>query len=326
VTGHPLQHGERCEIDSFEALAARYLAQGGSTNEMIAAIERASQQAVGTRQEALGRTAVPGSLPSISSEAVAKTPAADQVPERTPPLAEALTMVYQPIVALADQTIVGAEALARFRASPEQEPALWFTQPPTVELRVELELAAVRKAMQALPKMPAGTFLTVNVSPDALAADGFHRLIEESAAAARLVAEVTEHAPIHDYNRLSRAIGRLRLLGMRVAVDDVGAGFASLQHILKLAPDFIKLDLTLIRNIQRDRSKQALAAGLISFAERSGATIVAEGIERATEARALTELGARYGQGYYIGRPRPLPLGSRASRRAARTLTQHVAR
>jgi EAL domain-containing protein (putative c-di-GMP-specific phosphodiesterase class I) len=126
------------------------------------------------------------------------------------------------------------------------------------------------------------------------------------------VIEVTEHAPIGDYKRLNAAVNRLRALGVRFAVDDAGAGFASLRHILRLAPDFIKLDRTLIEGIESDRSRQALAAGLISFADKIDATIIAEGIERSAQVEALEELGVGYGQGFFIARPGPLPLNANA--------------
>lgn len=114
---------------------------------------------------------------------------------------------------------------------------------------------------------------------------GFRKLVSQ-VEGGRLVVELTEHARIEDYDRLAGAVDKLRALGMRLAVDDAGAGFASLRHILNLNPELIKLDLTLIRDIHLDRSKQALAAGLISFAEKIGATIIAEGIERAVEITA----------------------------------------
>jgi EAL domain-containing protein (putative c-di-GMP-specific phosphodiesterase class I) len=110
---------------------------------------------------------------------------------------------------------------------------------------------------------------------------------------------------------MNDAVQQMKADGVRLAIDDAGAGFASLRHILRLDPDFIKLDQTLIRGIAKDRSKQALAAGLISFAEKIGATIVAEGIETAGELSALAQLGVRYGQGFYLARPVPLAkLGS----------------
>ena len=183
----------------------------------------------------------------------------------------------------------------------------WFAEADEVGLLRELELAAVRAALAALPALPDHVYLSVNVSPGTLATPGFLRLIAASDGA-RVVVEITEHARIHDYESLQESLVAVRELGARVAIDDAGAGFASLRHILRLEPEFIKLDRTLIDGIEGDRSRQALAAGLISFAEKIDATIVAEGIERPAEVDALTELGVRYGQGFFFARPAPLPL------------------
>ena len=90
-------------------------------------------------------------------------------------------------------------------------------------------------------------------------------------------------------------------------MDDVGAGFASLRHILQLAPEFIKLDATLTQDVDRDPGRCALAQAMITFAAELGATIVAEGIETADQLTTLQRLGVRYGQGFYIARPGPLP-------------------
>jgi EAL domain-containing protein (putative c-di-GMP-specific phosphodiesterase class I) len=113
--------------------------------------------------------------------------------------------------------------------------------------------------------------------------------------------------PTEDYDALNRRLAHSRSRGVRVAVDDAGAGFASLRHILRLAPDFIKLDVSLVNGIAGDQSQQALAAGLISFAEKSGATIIAEGIETAEDLEALAALGVVYGQGYLFAAPAPPP-------------------
>jgi EAL domain-containing protein (putative c-di-GMP-specific phosphodiesterase class I) len=117
---------------------------------------------------------------------------------------------------------------------------------------------------------------------------------------------MTEHARIDDYKGVNGALARIRELGVRLAIDDAGAGFASLRHILRLAPEIIKLDRTLIDRIESDRSRQALAAGLISFAEKIEATIIAEGIERSAEVEALLNLGVSYGQGFFFAKPAPL--------------------
>jgi EAL domain-containing protein (putative c-di-GMP-specific phosphodiesterase class I) len=126
----------------------------------------------------------------------------------------------------------------------------------------------------------------------------------------RVVLEITEHAPVDDYDHLTAALERLRRAGVSVAVDDAGAGFASLQHILRLRPDVIKLDITLVRDINRDPVKRALASSLVTFAGDIGSQITAEGIETPEELAALVDLGVPWGQGYYLGRPGPLPSAS----------------
>ena len=118
--------------------------------------------------------------------------------------------------------------------------------------------------------------------------------------------EITEHAPVADYDALAQAIRPLRAHGVRLAVDDAGAGFASLRHILRLSPDVIKLDRALTAEIDSDAPREALAAALILFASRIGSTVVAEGIEREEELRTLRNLGVLYGQGYYLARPLPV--------------------
>jgi EAL domain-containing protein (putative c-di-GMP-specific phosphodiesterase class I) len=202
------------------------------------------------------------------------------------------------------------EALSRFDIPPKRGPERWFAESSEVGLRRELELAAVQKALEQLPLVPADMYLSVNVSPETLTAAPLRKLVE-AVDGERIVVEVTEHAPIDDYERLGAAIGRLRDRGVRLAIDDAGAGFASLRHILRLAPDFIKLDRTLIAGIETDRSRQALAAGLISFAAKIDATIVAEGIERREEVAALKALGVDYGQGFFLAQPGPLPVALR---------------
>ena len=122
----------------------------------------------------------------------------------------------------------------------------------------------------------------------------------------RIVLEITEHEAIDDYGGLAEALEPLRARGLGVAVDDVGAGYASLRHALQLAPDMVKMDISLTHDIDRDAGRRALAAALISFAAETDMTIVAEGIETAGELHALRQLGVRYGQGFYLARPAPL--------------------
>jgi EAL domain-containing protein (putative c-di-GMP-specific phosphodiesterase class I) len=217
---------------------------------------------------------------------------------------DAFEMVFQPIVTLRGRKIVGAEALARFVGMPKRPPNAWFEEAADVSLGPDLELVAVEKALNGMLEFPSGVYLSVNVSPATVLDPRFRKLISR-ADPSRIVLELTEHARVGDYDCLARETDRLRTLGMRVAIDDVGAGFASLRHILKLRPDLIKLDLSLIRDINSDPTKQALAASLISFAEKSDATIVAEGIETAQELSTLVMLGVEFGQGLFLGPPVP---------------------
>jgi EAL domain-containing protein (putative c-di-GMP-specific phosphodiesterase class I)/AmiR/NasT family two-component response regulator len=216
-----------------------------------------------------------------------------------------LSMVFQPIVDLEAASVVGFEALARFPSAPERQTETWFAEATAVGLRSELELAAVKAALAVLPEAPEEAYLSVNALPETLASAGLAELLE-TAPPGRLVIEITEHAPVHDYEALNAAIQRMRSSGIRLAVDDAGSGFASLRHILQLSPDIIKIDNALTRNVYKDPARRALAAGLISFADELGAAVVAEGIQNRQELETLRELGVRYGQGFYLGRPGPI--------------------
>jgi EAL domain-containing protein (putative c-di-GMP-specific phosphodiesterase class I)/AmiR/NasT family two-component response regulator len=216
-----------------------------------------------------------------------------------------LRMVFQPIFELRTGRVAGMEALARFEAEPHRPPEVWLDEARSVGLLRDLEMAAVRLAFAEIDRIACDAFLSVNVSP-ATAASG--EFLESVCAVPgdRLVLEVTEHARVDDYDELTAALRALRDCGARLAIDDAGAGFASLQHIVRLAPDFIKLDITLTHRIDADPIRRALATALISFASDTGAAIIAEGIENQAEFDVLQTLGASYGQGYYLARPAPL--------------------
>lgn len=218
-----------------------------------------------------------------------------------------LRMVFQPIVELESGLVVGVEALARFDSIPRMGPQEWFADAAAGGLAVELEMAAMKQALSQLDETPPGVYIGVNLSPDTVLSPEFVHAFD-FVPADRVLIEITEHAPIDDYDALAAALASFRARGGRLAVDDAGAGFASLRHILSLSPDVIKLDLSLVRGLDADRSRRALAEALISFANGIGASIVAEGIETADELQALRALGVRLGQGYYLGRPGSLPI------------------
>jgi EAL domain-containing protein (putative c-di-GMP-specific phosphodiesterase class I) len=221
---------------------------------------------------------------------------------------EHLGAVFQPIVDLRDGRIIAAEALARISMKPTRSPAWWIGEAWAVGLGAELELAALRTALAHLEQLPREVLLTVNVSPRAFVSP---KLIETMGGVppGRVVVEVTEDAPVQDYDVFEDGMRQLRARGVRLAIDDAGAGFSSLGGILRLAPEFIKLDISLIRTIASNEAGRATASALIRFASDIGAEIIAEGIESQTQLQALRGLGVVYGQGFYLARPAPLPLG-----------------
>lgn len=217
---------------------------------------------------------------------------------------DGLISVFQPIYRIADRTIVGVECLARFPDCEARPPSDWFREAHEVGLGVDLELAAVETSLRALPFIPRDMYVSINISPAAALDPRFRNLVE-TAGAERLVVEITEHAVVHDYVLLARALEPLRGR-CRFAVDDAGAGYSSLRHILDLAPDIIKLDMSLIRGIDGDRSRRTLAGALVAFAAGMNSQIVAEGVETGSELATLKELGVETAQGYYLSRPLPV--------------------
>jgi len=214
-------------------------------------------------------------------------------------------MVFQPIVILPTGKVVGYEALARFDDEPVRPPDEWFADAASVGLGDALELAAVDAALRHLPLVEPEHIIGVNVSPSVAASDELDRLLARYPAH-RVVLEVTEHVPVADYDVLLAALDRLRSRGVSLAVDDAGAGYAGLDHILRLQPNFIKLDISLTRGIDTSPVKRALASALTRFAAEIGSHITAEGIETGAELGTLTDLGVTAGQGYFLGRPEPL--------------------
>ena len=219
----------------------------------------------------------------------------------------ALTMVFQPVADLATGYVVGAEALARFACEPYRPPNEWFAEADDIGRGTELELAAIAAALDQLDQLPPATFLAVNASPATAITPELDALLAQHPAE-RVVLELTEHARVDDYGTLLAALDGLRRRGVRIAVDDTGAGYASFQHLLRLRPHILKLDITLTRGIDADPVRRALAAALVTFATEIGATIIAEGIEITGELSTLQHIGILWGQGYHLARPGALPL------------------
>jgi EAL domain-containing protein (putative c-di-GMP-specific phosphodiesterase class I) len=210
------------------------------------------------------------------------------------------TLALQPIVDVPTGIATGVEALTRFDSPQATEE--WFAQAEPLGLRLELELAAARTALTALTRPGHAGYLSLNLSPEAILSEEFPQLMA-GVDPASLVVEITEHAAVRDYDALSKVLRRHRDAGLRLAVDDAGAGYASWQHILNLRPDFIKIDLSLVRDVHLDPARQALVGSLVSFARTVDAVLVAEGVEQQTELDMLVTLGVRQMQGYLLCPP-----------------------
>jgi EAL domain-containing protein (putative c-di-GMP-specific phosphodiesterase class I)/CheY-like chemotaxis protein len=217
-----------------------------------------------------------------------------------------LHMVFQPIVELARGRIVGVEALARFAEKPRRLPEAWFAEAARVGLLAELELAAVERALAELPGIPQGTYLSINLSPETMASEDFRTLLDEWEPG-RIVLEMTEQSPVKDYAHMSSRLVPLRERGIRLAIDDVGAGFSSLERVVRLAPDFMKLDRSTVIGVAGDPVRRSLIERLVSFSDEVGISVIAEGVESQEDLDALRALYVPYGQGFHLGRPGPIP-------------------
>ena len=207
--------------------------------------------------------------------------------------------VFQPIVDLASREVVGYEALTRFDSG--QRPDLCFADAWSVGLGARLELATIEAAIEAARHLPSGVFLDLNASPRLLADS--ERLAAILGSTDRpIVLEITEHEVVDDYDALRDSIRKLEG-DIRVAVDDAGAGVANFGHIIDLRPDFVKLDISLVRRIDANLGRQALVVGMRHFSRKTRCRLIAEGVETPEEAATLTALGVEFGQGYLFGRP-----------------------
>jgi EAL domain-containing protein (putative c-di-GMP-specific phosphodiesterase class I) len=228
----------------------------------------------------------------------------------------AYRLLFQPIFDLERGGPFAAEALARFGGTDSPPPDVWFAEAHQVGLGVELELALIEAALTALAKLPKQTVLAVNAGPEALSSPRITEALQR-VDPSRVIVELTEHAAVEDYPRLAECLAGLRAAGVSLAIDDAGAGFASLMHIVKLAPDYIKLDRELVSGIDFDPVRRSLANSLMRFAKDTGATLIAEGVETANELAALRKLGIRRAQGFYLARPVPLNETESAARSGA---------
>lgn len=299
-------YGDRIAVaEMLKAGAVGYLLKGASADEIRRAIRRAGEGQAPLDAEVAGQL-----IEQLAKQLETEEREATQGRERSKRIrrvleGEGLSIVFQPIFDLREGKVVGLEALSRFTIEPNRPPNEWFAEAQTLGMGLELQLTAARAALSHLDELPAGAFLSLNLSPEVAATPEFLQTVAQ-VPGGQIVVEVTEHAPVADYQTLNQALGVLRARGLRLAIDDAGAGYASLKHILQLSPEFIKLDVALTQGIDSDSARRALARALITFASEIEAVVVAEGIETAEGLETLRTLGVGYGQGNYLARPGPL--------------------
>lgn len=226
-----------------------------------------------------------------------------------------ISVAFQPIVHLSGEEVMGVEALARFPSFPSMPVQTWFLEADSAGMRTQLEVAALRAALIHLHKIPAEQFLSINASPQLLCSPLFDGVLD-GLDLRRIVIEVTEQTPVHEPQALLARLDGLRRRGARVAIDDVGTGFASFGNILALQPDFLKLDRELTSKICSNPTARALARALVSLSSEIGACLIVEGVETDAERRVLLGLGVPAAQGYLFGRPGALRSVASARRAA----------
>ena len=225
-----------------------------------------------------------------------------------------LRPVYQPIIELRSGRIFGVEGLIRpVSPAPFADPGSLFSAAAASGHLVELDLTCLETIVAGAERLPAGAFLSVNLSPATVEAPEFSTAVLLSILARygfppeRLVLELTEQQPVSDLERVRLKLDTCRGAGIRLAADDVGAGNAGLRLLAELSFDVIKVDLTIVQRSASSAASSAVVESVVSLAQRTGAMVVAEGIEFPEQLHQLELLGVAIGQGFLLGRPGSMP-------------------
>ena len=219
-----------------------------------------------------------------------------------------LQIVQQPIVDIVTSKPVGVECLARFPDAELRGPDKWFNDASEIGLCVELEMLAVRCALATVPHIPGDAYVSINASPQTILSGALEQALD-GYSGRKLVIELTEHERVDDFAALKTSLKRIASNAL-IAIDDVGAGYAGMRHLVDLEPDILKLDMSLTRDIHNDVARQALTTAMVHFAKEIGSKLVAEGVECEEEREVLASLGVDFGQGYLFARPMPVAVTS----------------
>jgi len=215
---------------------------------------------------------------------------------------------YEAIVDLNNSQVIGYEALTRGpEGSDLTNPRDLFRRAEDSGLLYELDCLCRRTALENAHRLPAGKMLFLNCLPTAigdpnLRDEGLRKTLEDfSLQPSDLVLEISESESIENFGVFREVADSCRDLGIRIAIDDAGTGYASLEAIMEISPDLVKTDLLLVRGIDGDPSRREIVRAMLAVADGIGAKLIAEGVETEAELRVLRELGVRWGQGYYFG-------------------------
>lgn len=227
---------------------------------------------------------------------------------------EKVRTVYQPVVDVAEKRVIGYEALARPPQELFQSPDLLFKAAHREGVLWPLERLCRARAVENMPRMSEGQFLFLNTEPDSVFDPELrkNKFVDQMARVGldprQVVLEITEHVEVQDYTELRGALAEIREMGFLLAMDDVGSGYAGLQAIAEMRPDYLKVDMTLVRDMHLDPFKQELIATIRRFTDNTGIVLIAEGVESIAELESLANVGVRCAQGYLFARPDSPPI------------------
>lgn len=292
------------QVSAGEARPSDYLAAAGLLWVAVLALVALL---VARRVDELGRRVLVQDQHLAAAEAAGRRLAAIVArTDRVLAAPESLRVALQPIVDLSTGTWVAVEALARF--PDDAAPETWFADAHEAGVGVALELLAVESALATMPLLPPGLRLSVNASPALILDAGFAELLERCGPdRERLVVEITEHAAVSRYEDIHAALLPHRQRGLGLAVDDTGAGYASFAHVLRLRPDVIKLDRSLLADIDHDAARRAFVTAIVLMALELAASVTAEGVETPAELDTVRSLGVDAVQGFLLARPSVAP-------------------
>jgi EAL domain-containing protein (putative c-di-GMP-specific phosphodiesterase class I) len=285
-------------LQAIDEGALRYLVKPVRAEELLSAVERAVALGRMSRlkRQALAMLQQRGDEPGDRAGAIA---AFDRA-------LAGLTMAYQPVVDVAAGTVFGYEALMRSSEKAYASPMVLLEAAERLDRLNDLGRRVRILVAEQVPLAPPTSALLVNLHPrDLLDNDLFDPKAPLSLQARRVILEITERSLLEDVPNPHARIARLRALGYRIAVDDLGAGYAGLNSFAQLEPDLVKLDLTLVRDIHLAPTKRSLVQAMIEVCRQLKVLLIAEGVETAAERDVLSELRCPLMQGYLFARPGP---------------------